>query len=118
MKKKLASILMAIVCVFAIGFCALACGSESEINGTYYMYINGQLNSTMEYVFEDGDFTAKYNGTVQSSGTYKVDGDKITMTSGGKSVEITKVSDGVIKLEDGMYLCMEGKTPPTDEAEE
>lgn len=107
MKKKLASILLAVVCVFAIGFCALAC--SDDVDGTYYMWASGEKVSAVAYEFDDGDIKIKR----VKVGEYKVDGDKVKITlTGQTSYEGTKVSDGVISLGGSAYFCKDGKKPP------
>lgn len=113
MKKKLVCVLLAVVCIFAFGFSALACGDDDPMNGTYYMYSSsGSKITGTKYVLDDGEIKVKVGSAMVGGGSYQVDGENITLTIMGITSTGKIVSDGVIKYDSGEYLCKDGKTPP------
>lgn len=122
MKKKFMLVVLSIVMALSCAIGLAACGSN--VDGTYYMYSNGEKAEGMVLVMEDGKMTMKVTvmGVTTSTevGTYKVDGKKVTVTAtaGNMSGQVDAmeiVSDGVLKVGEGMYYCKDGKTPPAEE---
>lgn len=120
MKKKILVILTILVMAFTCAFALTACGGD-DVEGTYYVYMNGEKQEGMSLKLDDGKATmnqAAGGQSVSVSGTYTVDGKTVTITVSVMGVSTTEkltiVSDGVLKDEDGLYYCQNGKTPPTD----
>ena len=125
MKKKILVIMTAVIMAFACAFAFVACGNGDGVEGTYYVYMNGEKQDGMTMKLDDGKITMTQSMEGQSatvSGTYKVDGKtvKITVSVMGVSStqELTVVSDGILKDSNGLYYCVDGKTPPTETEEE
>lgn len=124
MKKKIlvivTAVVMALMCVVGL----VACNGDG-VEGTYYVYENGEKQDGMSMKLEDGKATMTQTMGGQSvsvSGTYTVSGKtvKVTASVGGvsSSQDLTIVSDGILKDSDGTYYCVKGKTPPKAEAED
>ncbi|MDE7164279.1 MAG: hypothetical protein K2O04_02500 [Clostridiales bacterium] len=121
MKKKFLVIMTAVIMALVCAFGLVACGSDG-VEGTYYVYMNGEKQEGMSMKLDDGKITTTQTmagQTVTISGTYEVDGKtvKITVSVGGVSStqDLTIVSDGILKDSNGLYYCVDGKTPPADE---
>lgn len=123
MKKKLlvtvTALVMAVFCAFSLAAC-----NGDDVEGTYYVYQSGEIVEGASMTLDDGKVTMTQTAmgqTVTLSGTYKVSGSTVTVTidvmGASSSQEITVVSDGVLKDNDGIYYCKQGKTPPKDGAE-
>ena len=121
MKKKFLVIMTAVIMALVCAFGLVACGSDG-VEGTYYVYVNGEKQEGMSMKLDDGKVTTTMSAAGQNisvEGTYEVDGKtvKITVSAAGLSntQELTIVSDGVLKDSSGTYYCVDGKTPPADE---
>ena len=97
--KKIVKVLSAAVLVVMLGVTLVACGG---VKGTYECEIT-VMGSTVTTTLElkDGDkcvMSANAGGiSSEKEGTYKVDGDKITLTVGANSVTGT-LKDGKITI--------------------
>lgn len=125
MKKKFLVIVTAVIMALTCAFAFVACGSGDDVEGTYYVYMNGEKQEGMSIKFDDGEVTTTQTmagQTVTVSGTYEVDGKtvKIKVSVGGVSStqDLTIVSDGILKDSNGLYYCKDGKTPPAEEETE
>ena len=124
MKKKILVIMTAVIMAFVCAFAFVACGSGDDVDGTYYVYMNGEKQDGMSMKLDDGKVTISQTMEGQSvtvSGTYKVDGKTVKVTATVMGVSSTQdlsiVSDGVLKDSNGLYYCKDGKTPPTETEE-
>lgn len=124
MKKKILVIMTAVIMALTCAFGLIACNGD-DVEGTYYVYMNGEKQEGMSIQFDDGKVTTTQTMAGQSvtiSGTYEVDGKtvKITVSVGGVSStqDLTIVSDGILKDSNGLYYCKDGKTPPAEEETE
>ena len=124
MKKKILVILTILVMAFTCAFALTACGGDN-VEGTYYVYENGEKQEGGSMKLDDGKVTVtseEGGASMSFSGTYTVDGKtvKITISMMGVSSTqtLTVVSDGVLKSGEGehaVYFCKDGKTPPKAE---
>ena len=124
MKKKILVVLTILVMAFTCAFALTACGGD-DVEGTYYVYENGEKQEGGSMKLDDGKVPVSQTIGDQSmsiSGTYTVDGKtvKLTLTVMGvtQTQTLTVVSDGVLKSGDGndvTYFCKDGKTPPKAE---
>lgn len=121
MRKKILVIMTAVIMLLTCAFGLIACGGD-KVEGTYYVYMNGEKQDGMSMELDDGKITMNQSMAGQSvtlSGTYTVDGDtvKISVSVMGVSStqDLTIVSDGILKDSNGLYYCKDGKTPPADE---
>lgn len=117
MKKILACML---ALMMAVSLCACGGGStEKSYAGEYTAYAaesggqclktEGLLTSVLT-LKEDGTGTMTFNEETQELESYKVEGEKISLTAQGTSIEGT-IKDGIIKIEDSdftIYYVAEG----------
>lgn len=116
MKKRLPSLCFSLALAFGIGL-ASGCGSNQtfkpgqKLSGRYNTVVSGSQNS---YLFkEDGTFEHTgfgKDGKGTESGTYSIDGKKVTFNVGGKSVA-TNISaskgDANKQSPEGLYIDVE-----------
>lgn len=95
--KKFVKALGLMVMALCLGVALVAC--SSDVDGTYECKMGeGELTATITLELKDGDFTMTLPGTSgKQTGTYKVDGEKITLTAEGQSITGT-VKDGKITI--------------------
>lgn len=94
MKKKITVFITALVMVFACALGLVACGNSFD-EGTYVVWslteVAGKkiaVSTGQECEFEDGKVTMD-----GESGTYKVDGDKLTLSGDNISYTLTKTDN-------------------------
>ncbi len=94
--KKVAKVLCLLAVALCVGFSLAACGENAE--GVYEYSANGM---TMTLELKEDKFTMKMTANEETkdlgTGTYKVDGDKITLTMGSTSITGT-LKDGKITI--------------------
>ncbi len=104
--KRLVSLVAALVMVMSL----VACGGEKGLVGTWEVSadIDGQEISA-GYTFEsNGDCSVNAMG-ITMDGTYKTDGDKITITVSFMGVETSQ--EGTYKVDgDTLTLTIDGET--------
>ena len=109
--KKIVKVLSAAVLVVMLGVTLVACGG---VKGTYECEIT-VMGSTVTTTLElkDGDkcvMSANAGGiSSEKEGTYKVDGDKITLTISGESVEGTISGGEIVITQDGVKMTFKNK---------
>lgn len=119
MKRKLLTVILAVVLTLGCFAGLLACGNK--VDGTYYVYVKGEKQEGMSIVFDGDKVTTQMSmegSTTSVEGTFEVKDNKIVITVTVMGVtqtqELEIVSDGV--LTDGeLYYCKDGKTPPEEE---
>lgn len=113
MKRKLFILFFALIAAICCLFGLVACGSAS-VNGTYYLYENGNLDKS-SYIKLDG---SKWSDDDNETGTCTISGDSITLYVEffGEKEEFAAgtVKDGVLSLNilgATITYCKDGKTP-------
>ena len=97
MKKTVLS-LISVSLVFVMLFALVACGGSS-IEGTYY-----NADKSESFKLKGGEWTASASG-IQMTGTYKVDGNKVTFYMDLLGEEVEAFSGTV----DGNTITVEGE---------
>lgn len=109
--KKIMKVLSAMALVVALGVTLVACGG---VKGTYECEIS-VMGSTVTTTLElkDGDefvMTANMGGvSSEQKGTYKVDGEKITLTVDGEAMEGTIANNEIVLTQDGVKMTFKKK---------
>lgn len=109
--KKIVKVLSAMALVLVLGVTLVACGG---VTGTYECEIS-VMGSTVTTTLElkDGDecvMTANIGGiSSEEKGTYKIDGDKITLTIDGDSLEGTIANNEIVITQDGVKMTFKKK---------
>ncbi|MDE7406589.1 MAG: hypothetical protein K2M89_06935 [Clostridiales bacterium] len=111
MKKKLLVLVTALVLVLTCALGLIACGDGFE-EGTYTMYMetgDKEVVSMGDYELKDGNITL----LGQKVGTYKVDGDDLTVTVQGESAKYVKSGKMWKYTEDGhtALIVKKGEKP-------
>ncbi len=109
--KKIVKVLSAMALVIALGVTLVACGG---VTGTYECEITvmgSSVTTTLE--LKDGDefvMTANMGGvSSEQKGTYKVDGEKITLTVDGETLEGTITNNEIVITQDGVKMTFKKK---------
>ncbi len=92
MKKRIFIIALALAALLCLCFCLAACGANSAVNGTYYLYESEQFEKSDWYELKDGVWTDNDG----YEGTYKVVGSKISFY-GEANGENVKWATGTVK---------------------
>ncbi|MGI6200089.1 MAG: lipocalin family protein [Christensenellales bacterium] len=113
MKKTQTTLLISVLLIVAMMMTACAGGGTDAATGTWKL-TSGEaqgitvsldqlsqlgVNADMTMEFKGGKFTANFNGE-QGSGSYKIDGDTITMSENGQEMTGT-ISGNEIKIDAG-----------------
>lgn len=114
MKKKLLVLVTALVMVLTCALGLVACGGSLE-EGTYVMYGLSESDG-QKIAVAAGEFELKDGKAKQSThtGTYKVDGDTLTITFDGSSQKFTKDGNMWKASENGMTFALVKKGSKPD----
>ncbi len=127
MKRKFFTLFLSLVACLCLCFGLAACGgnddgaSKDDVEGTYYLYVDGELDLNNSITLSGGKWTSSFG---MGGGTYKVSGTNITLRPDGTSATDLSssfrgtVSDGMMKLtppasmggEEGVFY-KQGKQP-------
>ena len=107
--KKVVKVLCLLAVALCVGFSLAACGENAV--GVYEYSVEG-VTTTLE-LKDDDTFTMSMvrddKTTPLGTGTYKVDGDKITLTIDGESVEGTISGGEIVITQDGVKMTFKKK---------
>lgn len=120
MKRKIFTLLLGLAACLCLAFGLVACGSSGKtkepVEGTYYLYIDGELDKSESITLEGGKWTVYENGSAIIGGDYALKGTAITLRPAGASSTQDLISgtveNGKLTLQGaGVVYYKEGSQP-------